>query len=159
VSTNIQSLHCQILLKVIFELYDQVARDDVGTIRIQRPSKGPFYVSPKTIDDLIANLGKWARLLYFIFAYCMVFPTRFFKWLNFFIRLYKFASVGLTALGVYMIANHAIRYILERRRRSELQKRYSSLEICPMHTIPLHLTLPCTFNNLNNFMQGSRCSC
>ncbi|KAK2403721.1 E3 Ubiquitin ligase family protein [Trifolium repens] len=76
----------------------EVARDDVGTIRIQRPSKGPFYVSPKTIDDLIANLGKWARL-------------------------YKFASVGLTALGVYMIANHAIRYILERRRRSELQKR------------------------------------
>jgi E3 ubiquitin-protein ligase MUL1 len=57
----------------------EVARDDVGTIRIQRPSKGPFYVSPKTIDDLIANLGKWARLLDFIFAYCMVFPTRFFK--------------------------------------------------------------------------------
>ncbi|GAU30712.1 hypothetical protein TSUD_39360 [Trifolium subterraneum] len=48
----------------------KVARDDVGTIRIQRPSKGPFYVSPKTIDELIANLGKWARLLYFIFAYC-----------------------------------------------------------------------------------------
>ncbi|PNX72793.1 mitochondrial ubiquitin ligase activator of NFBK 1-like protein [Trifolium pratense] len=77
-------------------MYDQVARDDVGTIRIQRPSKGPFYVSPKTIDELIANLGKWARWLYFIFAY---------------------------SLGVYMIANHAIRYILERRRRNELQKR------------------------------------
>ncbi|GAU30711.1 hypothetical protein TSUD_39350 [Trifolium subterraneum] len=76
----------------------KVTRDDVGTIRIQRPLKGPFFVSHKTIDELIANLGKWA------------------SW-------YKCASVGLTALGVYMIANHAIRYILERRRRSEFQKR------------------------------------
>ncbi|CAJ2629266.1 unnamed protein product [Trifolium pratense] len=76
----------------------EVTRDDVGAIRIQRPLKGPFFVSLKSIDELIANLGKWASL-------------------------YKCASVGLTALGVYMIANHAIRYILERRRRSEFQKR------------------------------------
>ncbi|XP_004496072.1 E3 ubiquitin-protein ligase SP1 [Cicer arietinum] len=76
----------------------EAARDDVGTVRVQRPSKGPFYVSPKTIDELIANLGKWAR------------------W-------YKCASLGLTVLGAYLIANHAIRYILEKRRRSELQKR------------------------------------
>ncbi|KAK2403719.1 E3 Ubiquitin ligase family protein [Trifolium repens] len=76
----------------------EVVRDDVGTIRIQRPLKGPFLVSPKTIDELIANIGKWA------------------SW-------YKWASVGLTALGVYMIANHTIRYILERRHRREFQKR------------------------------------
>ncbi|WJX13786.1 Subtilisin-like protease 1 [Trifolium repens] len=76
----------------------EVVKDDVGTIRIQRPRKGPFFVSPKTIDELIANIGKWA------------------SW-------YKWASVGLTALGVYMIANHAIRYILERRHRREFQKR------------------------------------
>ncbi|XP_054802429.1 E3 ubiquitin-protein ligase SP1 isoform X1 [Prosopis cineraria] len=76
----------------------EAAKDDIGTIRIQRPHKGPFYVSPKTIDQLIANLGKWAR------------------W-------YKYASVGLTLFGAYLMAKHAIQYILERRRRCELQKR------------------------------------
>uniref|UniRef100_A0A2P2KU91 RING-type E3 ubiquitin transferase n=1 Tax=Rhizophora mucronata TaxID=61149 RepID=A0A2P2KU91_RHIMU len=40
----------------------EAVKDDIGTIRIQRPHKGPFYVSPKTIDELIGNLGKWARL-------------------------------------------------------------------------------------------------
>ncbi|KAI4301297.1 hypothetical protein L6164_034589 [Bauhinia variegata] len=76
----------------------EAAKDDIGTIRIQRPYKGPFYVSPKTIDQLIANLGKWAR------------------W-------YKYASFGLTFFGAYLIAKHAIQYFLERRRRGELQKR------------------------------------
>jgi hypothetical protein len=42
-------------------LYEQAIKDDVGTIRIQRPHKGPFYVSPKGIDQLILNLGKWAK--------------------------------------------------------------------------------------------------
>ncbi|XP_074559238.1 E3 ubiquitin-protein ligase SP1-like, partial [Curcuma longa] len=36
----------------------EAAKDDVGKIRIQRPEKGPFYISPKNIDQLIANLGK-----------------------------------------------------------------------------------------------------
>ncbi|KAL2598938.1 hypothetical protein AAZV13_10G022600 [Glycine max] len=35
----------------------------------------------------------------------------------------EYASVGLTVFGAYLIAKHAIRYILERRRRSELQRR------------------------------------
>ncbi|XP_048137037.1 E3 ubiquitin-protein ligase SP1 isoform X5 [Rhodamnia argentea] len=39
----------------------EAVKDDIGTVRIQRPYKGPFYVSPKTIDQLISNLGKWAR--------------------------------------------------------------------------------------------------
>ncbi|XP_062144784.1 E3 ubiquitin-protein ligase SP1 [Alnus glutinosa] len=76
----------------------EAVKDDVGTIRIQRPHKGPFYVSPRPIDQLIANLGKWAR------------------W-------YKYASMGLTAFGVYLIAKRAFQYIMERRRRWELQKR------------------------------------
>ncbi|KAF7804780.1 E3 ubiquitin-protein ligase SP1 [Senna tora] len=76
----------------------EAAKDDIGTIRVQRPHKGPFYVSPKTIDQLIANLGKWAR------------------W-------YKFASMGLTVFGAYLIAKHAIQYFLERKRRRELQRR------------------------------------
>ncbi|KAB2616141.1 mitochondrial ubiquitin ligase activator of NFKB 1 [Pyrus ussuriensis x Pyrus communis] len=76
----------------------EAVKDDIGTIRIQRPQKGPFYVSPKTIDQLIANLGKWAR------------------W-------YKYASMGLTVFGVYLVAKHSIQYIMERKRRRELQKR------------------------------------
>ncbi|XP_077219408.1 E3 Ubiquitin ligase family protein [Tasmannia lanceolata] len=76
----------------------EAVKDDVGTIRIQRPHKGPFYVSPKSIDQLIANLGKWARL-------------------------YQYASVGFTVFGVYLITKHAIKYIRERRRRRDLQRR------------------------------------
>ncbi|XP_010942408.1 E3 ubiquitin-protein ligase SP1 isoform X2 [Elaeis guineensis] len=76
----------------------EAIKDDVGTIRIQRPHKGPFYVSPKNIDELIANLGKWAR------------------W-------YQFASMGFTFFGVFLLAKRALEYILERRRRWELQKR------------------------------------
>ncbi|KAJ0112910.1 hypothetical protein Patl1_01165 [Pistacia atlantica] len=77
----------------------EAVKDDIGTVRIQRPHKGPFYVSPKTIDELIANLGKWAR------------------W-------YKYASAGLTVFGVFLIAKRSIQYILERKRRWELQRRY-----------------------------------
>ncbi|XP_078446795.1 E3 Ubiquitin ligase family protein [Wolffia australiana] len=76
----------------------EAVKDDVGTIRIQQPHKGPFYVSPKSIDQLIGNLGKWAR------------------W-------YKYASAGFTIFGVYLLAKHAVRFILERRRRWDLQKR------------------------------------
>lgn len=76
----------------------EAIQDDVGTIRVQRPYKGPFYVSPKTIDQLIANLGKWAR------------------W-------YKYASMGLTVIGFCMVVKRTIQYITERRRRWELQKR------------------------------------
>lgn len=76
----------------------EAVKDDIGTLRIQRPHKGPFYVSPKNIDELIANLGKWAR------------------W-------YQFASMGLTVYGVYLLAKHAVQYIMERKRRNDLQKR------------------------------------
>uniref|UniRef100_A0A1D1XC26 RING-type E3 ubiquitin transferase n=1 Tax=Anthurium amnicola TaxID=1678845 RepID=A0A1D1XC26_9ARAE len=76
----------------------EAVKDDLGTIRIQQPHKGPFYVSPKNIDQLIANLGKWAR------------------W-------YQYASLGFTVFGVYLLAKHAVQHILERRRRWDLQKR------------------------------------
>lgn len=76
----------------------EAVKDDIGTVRIQRPHKGPFYVSPKTIDELIGNLGKWAR------------------W-------YRYASFGLTVFGAFLIAKHAIQYIMERRRRWVLQSR------------------------------------
>nr|GMD66812.1 E3 ubiquitin-protein ligase SP1 [Ipomoea batatas] len=76
----------------------EAVKDDIGTVRIQRPHKGPFYVSRKTIDQLIMNLGKWAR------------------W-------YKYASMGFTVVGVYLLVKHAFQYIMERRRHWELRKR------------------------------------
>ncbi|KAK3415731.1 hypothetical protein EUGRSUZ_H01525 [Eucalyptus grandis] len=76
----------------------EAVKDDIGTVRIQRPHKGPFYVSPKTIDQLISNLGKWAR------------------W-------YRYASYGFTVFGICLIAKRAIQYIMERKRRWELQRR------------------------------------
>ncbi|ONK61664.1 uncharacterized protein A4U43_C08F32300 [Asparagus officinalis] len=76
----------------------EAVKDDIGTLRIQRPHKGPFYASPKNIDELIANLGKWARL-------------------------YKYASMGFTVYGVYLLAKHAVQYVMDRKRRRDLQKR------------------------------------
>ncbi|XP_062187677.1 E3 ubiquitin-protein ligase SP1-like [Phragmites australis] len=76
----------------------EAIKDDVGTIRIQRPHKGPFYVSPKSIDQLILNLGKWAKL-------------------------YRLASMGFATFGVFLLAKRAIQHFLERKRRNELQKR------------------------------------
>jgi hypothetical protein len=52
---------CCIVLFYLKCPFDQAIKDDVGTIRIQRPHRGPFYVSPKNIDQLILNLGKWAK--------------------------------------------------------------------------------------------------
>ncbi|TYJ09302.1 hypothetical protein E1A91_A11G132200v1 [Gossypium mustelinum] len=76
----------------------EAVKDDIGTIRIQKPQKGPFYVSPKSIDQVVSNLGKWAR------------------W-------YKYASFGLTIFGVFLITKHTIHYVLERRHRWELRRR------------------------------------
>ncbi|KAJ4755306.1 E3 Ubiquitin ligase family protein [Rhynchospora pubera] len=76
----------------------EAVKDDIGTVRIQKPHKGPFYVSPNGIDQLIENLGRWARC-------------------------YKFASGGLAVAGIFLLARHAFYYFLERKRRHELQKR------------------------------------
>ncbi|KAI5070951.1 hypothetical protein GOP47_0013202 [Adiantum capillus-veneris] len=76
----------------------EAVQDDLGTLRIQKPHKGPFYVSPKSIDELIINLGKWSR------------------W-------YKFMSLGFTVFGLYLMTTHAIKYFFERRRRAALNRR------------------------------------
>ncbi|XP_058077851.1 E3 ubiquitin-protein ligase SP1 [Magnolia sinica] len=76
----------------------EASKHDIGTIRIQKPHEGPFYVSPRNIDQLIAYLGKWARLC-------------------------QYASVGFSVFGVYLLAKHAVSFILKRRRRKDLQRR------------------------------------
>ncbi|GAU31544.1 hypothetical protein TSUD_333200 [Trifolium subterraneum] len=77
----------------------EVSKDDAGTIWIQQPQSGPFYVTSNTIDQLIiANHGNLAR-------WC------------------KYASIGFSIFGSCIIVMHTIQYILERRRQCELHKR------------------------------------
>lgn len=38
-------------------------------------------------------------------------------------RLYKYASVGFTAFGLYLLAKHAFQYIMDRRCQWEMRKR------------------------------------
>lgn len=81
----------------------EAVRDDQGSIRIQKPHKGPFYVSPKNIDELISYLGKWTRL-------------------------YQYASIGFSIFGVYLLAKRAIEYIKRRRREWEFRNRVLAAE-------------------------------
>jgi E3 ubiquitin-protein ligase MUL1 len=76
----------------------EAVQDDRGLIRIQKPNKGPFYVTPKSLDQLVANLGRWSR------------------W-------YKYMSLGFTIVGIYFITSHAVKHVLEKRRREALQRR------------------------------------
>ncbi|KAF9597796.1 hypothetical protein IFM89_021881, partial [Coptis chinensis] len=102
----------------------EAVKDDIGTILIQRPYKGPFYVSPKSIDQLIANLGIWSSY-----------------------RFYKYASMGFTVVGVFLIAKHTIRYIMERRLRYDLQRRQSEeMGLVSKNSYP--------FSNLRNLVMG-----
>ncbi|TQD86509.1 hypothetical protein C1H46_027998 [Malus baccata] len=72
----------------------EAVKDNVGTIRIQKPHKGPFYVSTKSIDELIASHKNWARFL-------------------------KCASFGVAVIGLTLIAAELDKYIRERLCGSE----------------------------------------
>nr|CAD1829220.1 unnamed protein product [Ananas comosus var. bracteatus] len=89
-----------------FTVVGEAVKDDVGTVRIQRRIEDHFYVSPKDIDQLIANLESGQANT----------SDKFNRW-------YQFASMGFTVFGVFLLAKHALQYVLERRRRWELQKR------------------------------------
>ena len=119
-----------IFIYLLFLIYFQAVKDDVGTMRIQRPHKGPFYVTPKSIDQLIANLGKWARLCFCVYIpACSIFSPflQYFEHRVLLNRWYKYASMGLTVFGFYLIAKRTFQYFMERRRRCELQRRYVAL--------------------------------
>ncbi|CAB4291758.1 unnamed protein product [Prunus armeniaca] len=88
----------------------EVVKDAVGTIRIQKPHDahdGPFYVSPKSIDELIASHRNWGRFLYQVSQICIF-------WFGFH-RSY-FDCHGT------LIAMEFNEYIMERQRRFELQR-------------------------------------
>ncbi|KAG2260890.1 hypothetical protein Bca52824_080184 [Brassica carinata] len=40
----------------------EAVKDGSGNVRIQKPDQGPFYISPKPLDQLIPSLGKWSRI-------------------------------------------------------------------------------------------------
>ncbi|KMZ63200.1 E3 ubiquitin ligase-like protein [Zostera marina] len=90
----------------------EAVRDDQGSIRIQKPHKGPFYVSPKNIDELISYLGKWTRL-------------------------YQYASIGFSIFGVYLLAKGAIEYIRKRRREWEYRNRILAAETQQRQTLDI----------------------
>ncbi|RHN81210.1 putative E3 Ubiquitin ligase, GIDE-type [Medicago truncatula] len=68
-----------LLVGTSLNVVGEASKDDDGTVRIQRPLKGPFYVSGKTIDENIANFVDYAR-------YC------------------KDNSVALTMIGACLLA-------------------------------------------------------
>eukprot|EP00850_Spirogloea_muscicola_P008424 SM000045S16169 [mRNA] locus=s45:82592:84577:- [translate_table: standard] len=76
----------------------EALKDDRGAVRLQRPQRGPFHVSPKSLDQLIATLGKWSRC-------------------------YNWLSVACTVLGLYALAAQAVHQLLERRRMAVLHQR------------------------------------
>ncbi|KAG6526878.1 hypothetical protein ZIOFF_008965 [Zingiber officinale] len=96
-------------------LSKEAAKDDAGKIRIQRPDKGPFYISPKNIM-LITTFGKWAR------------------W-------YQITSPGFTVVGIFLLAKHAVQHVLEKRRCWELQKSQRNNLIVPKYAIWLALMI------------------
>ncbi|XP_072959456.1 E3 ubiquitin-protein ligase SP1-like isoform X2 [Typha angustifolia] len=112
----------------------EAVKDDTGRVRVQRPHKGPFYVSQKDTDQLISDLGEWAwwynfaSLGFTAVGACLLakHAAQYFlerrHWWELHKRWYKFASLGFTAIGAYLLANHAAQYFLERRRRKELHK-------------------------------------
>ncbi|WZZ18241.1 hypothetical protein YC2023_111330 [Brassica napus] len=67
----------------------EAVKDGSGNVRIQKPDQGPFYISPKPLDQLIPTLGTW---------------------------IFKYASMGasfcFTVRGVIITSKPLIIYIL-----------------------------------------------
>ncbi|GJP45261.1 hypothetical protein CLOM_g4672 [Closterium sp. NIES-68] len=82
----------------------EAVRDDRGSITLQRPHQGgPFFVSPRSLDALIASLGtfsQWCRWLY----------------------------LGCTAVGAVLIVGRVVGGVMERRRRAAIRRRVLEAE-------------------------------
>ncbi|CAI5996087.1 unnamed protein product [Closterium sp. NIES-65] len=82
----------------------EAVRDDRGSITLQRPHQGgPFFVSPRSLDALIASLGTFSQ-------WC--------RWL----------SYGCTAVGAVLIVGRIVGGVMERRRRAALRRRVFEAE-------------------------------
>ncbi|XP_010512712.1 PREDICTED: E3 ubiquitin-protein ligase SPL1-like isoform X2 [Camelina sativa] len=76
----------------------EAVKDSMGVFTIQKPEKGPFFVSRVPLDKITSSLVMWSRR-------------------------FKYASIGLTVVGVILISKPVIQYILERRRERLLRIR------------------------------------
>ncbi|CAI7755869.1 unnamed protein product [Closterium sp. NIES-54] len=82
----------------------EAVRDDRGSITLQRPHQGgPFFVSPRSLDTLIASLGTFSQ-------WC--------QWL----------SYGCTAVGAVLIVGRIVGGVMERRRRAAIRRRVLEAE-------------------------------
>ncbi|XP_010470223.1 PREDICTED: E3 ubiquitin-protein ligase SPL1-like [Camelina sativa] len=85
----------------------EAVKDDMGNVRIQKPEQGPFYVSYIPLDQLFSKLGEWSRR-------------------------FKYASMGLTVLGVILLTKPVIKYTLksiEYIRERRLRQRQTKLVV------------------------------
>ncbi|KAF9597624.1 hypothetical protein IFM89_020103 [Coptis chinensis] len=107
----------------------EAVKDDIGTILIQRPHKGAIYVSPKVLINSLQILGYGQGC----FLKC---GTEVLQ-----VRLYGVHRV----VGVFLIAKHTIRYIMERRRRYDCSEGSTMLLCYPSEK---HVMRSCSFRVL-----------
>ncbi|PIN18188.1 hypothetical protein CDL12_09156 [Handroanthus impetiginosus] len=84
---GVKRIECVLPIGTHLTVVGEVVKDKVGSVCIQKPRDGPFYVSDSTLDQLIANS-------------------------KFRASFYKFASKGCTVFGVFLLVMHAIDYIM-----------------------------------------------
>ncbi|PIM99320.1 putative E3 ubiquitin ligase [Handroanthus impetiginosus] len=95
---GVKRIECLLPTGKHLTIVGEAVKDDTGSVYIRRPPNGPFYVSDCTIDQLIKDNEAMA-------SFC------------------KFASKGFAVVGVYLLANHAIRYITRIWRLWSMRKR------------------------------------
>jgi E3 ubiquitin-protein ligase MUL1 len=77
----------------------QAVRAEDGTLQLRRPPSGrPFYVSTKTMEQLLDSLGAAARL-------------------------FRVLSLGCTAAGVAMLLARAMQHLRAKRRAAAMRRR------------------------------------
>ncbi|XP_009116974.2 E3 ubiquitin-protein ligase SPL1 isoform X3 [Brassica rapa] len=79
----------------------EAVKDGSGNVRIQKPDQGPFYISPKPLDQLIPTLGTWSRI-------------------------FKYASMGASFCFTVRVSKYILvrsRDFIERRRHRLLRNR------------------------------------
>lgn len=98
----------------------EAVKDGSGNVRIQKPDQGPFYISPKPLDQLIPTLGTWSR----IFKYASMGASFCFTVRGGLPILKKHVTLlkrGLGAVSKYILVRS--RDFIERRRHRLLRNR------------------------------------
>ncbi|CAH8337583.1 unnamed protein product [Eruca vesicaria subsp. sativa] len=120
---------------VFFSVYNPnkaVKDDGSGNVRIQKPEQGPFYISPKPLDQLIPTLGNGSRIVKhasmgasFSLSVCgvIIILKPVIQYILYVILVLFGYILGGLRQGLHILKrglDAAIKYILERRRRHRL---------------------------------------